>query len=226
VQQFPSATRKQSEQSLQKLGDLYKLQSNALNSLAYIWAGTRRWALAAAREAMVDKRLHSPEEAFLFELEEIKQLMTGEWNVSSLDEIRALTATRQKEQEALQHTVAPALLVGDEEAQATVPGLPVVAGKTKGPLRHWQSTHNLQHATPASGVIAASEYLDSGFALVLPLASAFVAESGTPCDPFAAAAHQWQRPVVVAMGQEFEGLADGAETVVDISAATVTVTQG
>jgi hypothetical protein len=111
-----SSGSKQGEQMLKKIDDLHKLQSSALHSLAYIWAGTRSWASAAAREAMVDKRLHNTDEVFLFELEEIKEMMTGEWNVSSRDEIRAATATRQAEDAAMRKEVAPDLLVGDNEA--------------------------------------------------------------------------------------------------------------
>ena len=47
---LPSSARKQGEQTIQKISELHKLQSSALHALAYIWAGTRSWALAAARK--------------------------------------------------------------------------------------------------------------------------------------------------------------------------------
>jgi pyruvate,water dikinase len=222
LEKVPAAARKQTEQSIDKIIEGHKLQSSALHALAYIWAGTRTWALAAAREAMVDKRLEATGEVFHFELEEIKQMMTGEWNISSRDEIRALLAQRQAEQIAIQQEIAPDILVGDQEAFATQSGLAGVAGKASGPLHHLETTTQ----TGEQGAIFATRSLDSGCVLALPVGAAFVAEAGTPCDPFVIAAHQWQRPVVVAFGKSYQQLADGAATVVDARQDAVTVTQG
>lgn len=222
LEKVPAAARKQTEQSIDKIIECHKLQSSALHALAYIWAGTRTWALAAAREAMVDKRLEKTDEVFHFELEEIKQMMTGEWNISSRDEIRALLAQRQTEHEAIQQEIAPDILVGDQEAFATQSGLPGVAGKARGPLHHLNTTIQADE----QGAILATRSLDSGCVLALPIGAAFVAESGTPCDPFVVAAHTWSRPVVVALGKNYHQLADGAATVVDAHQDAVTVTQG
>jgi pyruvate,water dikinase len=223
---LPSAARKQGEQAIKKIGELHKLQSQALHALAYIWAGTRTWALAAAREAMVDKRLHSADEVFFFELEEIKQMMTGEWNISSLDEIRAMTADRQVEQAAIQAEIAPDLLVGDEEAFSAYRGLPGVAGKATAPLSPYDEA-----APPAScGAIVATELLDSGFALLLPLATGFVAAAGMPYDPFVVAANAWQRPVAIGLGKACRELVDGEPVTLpvtlDVNKDGVAIRQG
>jgi len=217
---LPASARKQGEQAIQKIGELHKLQSDALHSLAYIWAGTRSWALAAAREAMVDKRLQSTDEVFLFELEEIKQMMTGEWNISSLDEIRAATAKRRLEQADLAQ-VAPDLLLDDAEAFATQDALPGVAGRAIGPLCRWDNAPEQD----GRNAIVATTLLDSGTTLALPLAAGFVAAAGSPCDPFVIAANLWQRPVVMSLGKSYCELRDGAPTTIDVNGATGTVSQ-
>ena len=58
-------TRKQGQPLIEKIRHLHHLQSHALHALAYVWAGTRRWALAAAQEAMVDERLRAPRRCVL-----------------------------------------------------------------------------------------------------------------------------------------------------------------
>lgn len=52
----------------------------AQDSLAKTLAATRRWCLAAAAEGREGDRIHEPDEVFRLELEEIKQMMTGEWH--------------------------------------------------------------------------------------------------------------------------------------------------
>lgn len=217
---LPSSARKQGEQAIQKIGKLHRLQSNALHGLAYIWAGTRSWALAAAHEAMTDKRLHGTDEVFLFELEEIKRMMTGEWNISSRDEIHATTDKRRLEQSNLDK-VAPDLLLDDAEAFITSVGLPGAAGKASGLLCRWDGAPE----GDGRNAIVATTLLDSGYALALPLAGGFVAAAGSLCDPFVLVANLWQRPVVVGLGQGYCELRDGAPTTVDVGRGTVTVSQ-
>lgn len=212
----PSA-RKEGMQLLERLRAMHTLQSRSLHALAYILAGTRRWALAAAQEAMSDQRLLSPDQIFFFELEEIKQMMTGEWNVSAQDEIRATLAQRQTEHAAHQARYPSDLLIGDQEAQPVRAGLPGAAGQAGGPLCRWAASHEngCHHA------ILGGEILDSGWALALPVADGFVAAQGSPLDPLVAAARVWQRPVVVGLGDTYRKLVDGAQTTLDGDNATV-----
>ncbi len=83
--------------------------------MAYIWAG-REWAKAAAHEAAHDGRLQEEDEVFFFQLEEIKQMMTGEWNVSDLSDIHATAAERKRQVEAWRELHTPPVLVGDRAA--------------------------------------------------------------------------------------------------------------
>ena len=152
-------------------------------------------------------------------------MMTGEWNISSLDEIRATTAQRRLEQSTLYTQIAPDILVDDHEGFATYHGLPGVEGKTTAPLCLWEAGTNGVERECCNAVVATT-LLDSGYALALPLAKGFVAAAGSPWDPFVVAAHAWQRPVVVGLGKVYRELSDGAPTVVDVNAETVTVSQG
>ncbi len=94
--------RQAAQQWLTCLARYLPLQSRALHAYAYVIAGTRRWALAAAHEAMSDKRLANEQVVFFYELEEIKQMMTGEWNISDLDRIRATAEARRSAWETWQ----------------------------------------------------------------------------------------------------------------------------
>ncbi len=57
--------------------------ARARDVLAHVLAASRLWCLAAAKEGMADNRLDSLDEIFLLELEEVKQMMTGEWHSRS-----------------------------------------------------------------------------------------------------------------------------------------------
>lgn len=221
LEALPAAQRKQGEQMMNKIRGLHRLQSRALHALAYVWAGTRAWALAAAREAMVDGRLTEVQEVFSFELEEIKEMMTGEWNISSLDEIHATCAQRRAEYAAWRTQDAPEILLDDVEGFATHHGLPGVTGHAAGPLRRWGETKK----NGCSGAILAAEVFDGGWALALPLAVGFVAKFGSPLDPFVAAARAWNHPVMVGLGTRYDGLVEGAHTILDIHPDSIRLEQ-
>ncbi len=57
-----------------------QLRETARVALAWVCTASRHWTLAVATEAQSDGRLHRREDVFLLELEELKQLMTGEWS--------------------------------------------------------------------------------------------------------------------------------------------------
>ncbi len=68
--------------------------AKARDALAYTLAAARHWAKAAADEGMSDGRIQAPDEIFMLEIEEIKQMMTGEWH--SRDHVEPLIAQRQQ----------------------------------------------------------------------------------------------------------------------------------
>ncbi len=54
--------------------------ANALDVLDHVLAAVRRWSLAAAEDALRSGLIDSIDEIFWLELEELKQVMTGEWH--------------------------------------------------------------------------------------------------------------------------------------------------
>jgi pyruvate,water dikinase len=208
---LPPQSRKQAEPMLRQVHELHTLQSRALHALAYVWAGARRWALAAAKEAMTDGRLQAVDEIFFFELEEIKQMMTGEWNISSLADIRATLSRRRAGYQADQQCQPAPLLIGNQEAQPVRRPVAGVGGQATGPLCRWAVTQQ----NGCHGAILGAQMLDSGWALALPLAGGFIAAEGSPLDPFVAAARTWHHPVVIGLGAHYHTLVEGAQTVVD-----------
>lgn len=107
--------RKEAQQLLQKAAPLRRLQSQALHAFAYILAGARRWALAAARDAMIDQRLLAADDVFFFEPEEMKEMMTGEWNISSRSEIQTTSKQRREDYERWQSAEAAELIIGESQ---------------------------------------------------------------------------------------------------------------
>ncbi len=67
--------------------------AKARDGLAHVLAATRHWAQAAAGEGLANGRIHSLDEIFMLEIEEIKQMMTGEWH--SRNHVEPLIAQRR-----------------------------------------------------------------------------------------------------------------------------------
>ncbi|MER2599556.1 MAG: hypothetical protein ABTQ73_08555 [Caldilineales bacterium] len=69
-------------------------------ALVMVMAAARLWALGAAQEAVQDGRLTAPDEVFLLQLEELKQMMTGELHDAA--QVQALVVERRAQQAAWQ----------------------------------------------------------------------------------------------------------------------------
>jgi len=210
-------SRKQAEHLRESMSRLTILQSQALHAFAYLLAGTRAWAQAAGKEAAADGRLRDPQDVFLFELEEIKQMMTGEWNITSTGEIRQRAEERRSSYAQWQNQRSPAAFFDDAPAWMERLGLPSVGGQITGPLRRQK---HLRPVLCQDAVIGARR-VDSGWTPTLPMAGAFVAAAGSPLDPIVAAARAWHVPAVVGLGAEYDHLLDGAQTVVDGASGVV-----
>jgi pyruvate,water dikinase len=212
-----NAERKIVERQLAQIRRLTMLQSQALYAFSYILAGTRIWALAAGQEATEDQRLRTADDSFFFELEELKRMMTGEWNVTNSEEIQATASQRRAVYDTWQR-VRPAELLFDEiEIAAIYKGLPGVVGQTTGPLRRQKG---LQPCL-CTGAVVGAQQLDGGWAPTLPVAGGLLAAAGTPLDPIVAAARIWHVPTVVALGGDYDNLVDGAQTRLDGASGAV-----
>jgi hypothetical protein len=96
--QLDARQRRQFEPVFDRLQQIVDLLPPSREALVTVMAVARHWALGAAQEAVNDGRLAAVEDVFLVELEELKQLMTGEW--SSPEQVRPLVERRRAEQAA------------------------------------------------------------------------------------------------------------------------------
>jgi len=90
--------RRQFEPAFSQLQQIVDLMPPSREALVTVMAVARHWALGAALEAVNDGRLPAVEDVFLLELEELKQVMTGEW--SSPEQVLPLVERRRAEQAA------------------------------------------------------------------------------------------------------------------------------
>lgn len=80
--------------------------NQARDTLAHVLAAARTWALAAAAEGLRDGRLDQADDIFWLELEEIKQMMTGEWH--SRGHVQPLITKRRAAHRPLEDATAAA----------------------------------------------------------------------------------------------------------------------
>jgi hypothetical protein len=113
--------RKTAQESIADVRAMLVLQSGATDALAWVLAGARRWAAGAAREANADKRILALDDVFLFELEELKQMMTNEWNISDSHIIQSKAENRKGQAALWRAAPAPDLFIGDSAAESLDP---------------------------------------------------------------------------------------------------------
>lgn len=92
--QLKSNQRKQFDAAAAQVEQLAALLPEVHGAMATVVAAARYWVSGVANEALVDGRLLSADEVFLLELEELKQMMTGEW--SNVDQVRPVVEARQR----------------------------------------------------------------------------------------------------------------------------------
>lgn len=188
-----SKARKEAQQLLERMGRLLELQSGSLHAFSYVLAGARRWALAAGDEAAADHRLTTPEEVFFYEIEEVKEMMTGEWNISDRSGIHATAAERRAALDTWRQCRAADLLWGERKAVIVGGDIPLSSGSSAGaPV----ALENL--ARPGTETILLCPTLESAAAAALPACTAVIALQGNPIDPLATCARALGRPAVVA----------------------------
>lgn len=90
--------RREFEPVFDQLQQIVGLMPASREALVTVMAAARHWALGAAQEAVHDGRLTAADDVFLLELEELKQIMTGEWHRP--DQVLSLLDARRAEQAA------------------------------------------------------------------------------------------------------------------------------
>jgi hypothetical protein len=92
--QLGGGQRKQFDAASGQVEQLVALLPKVHEAVVIVAAAARYWVSGAAGEALVDGRLETADEVFLLELEELKQLMTGEW--SNVEQVRPLVEARKQ----------------------------------------------------------------------------------------------------------------------------------
>lgn len=211
--------RKEAQQLAEQMRKLISLQSHGLHAFSFILAGTRRWALAAGHEAMTDHRITALEDIFYYELEEVKEMMTGEWNVSDRHGIHAAAAARRDALEHWQRIPPPALIWGERAAQLQTTGLAAAGGARTGTAVIVESGASLA----SDAAVLVCEEPESTLAALLPAVAAFVAVQGSPLDPLCACARSLGRPGVVATGNSFATISPSSRVTVDGNLGKATI---
>lgn len=86
--------RRQFAAAFERLQQLTEITAAAYKAAVVVIETARNWALGAAQEVVADGRLATVEDVFLLELEELKQVMTGEW--SSPELVRGVVEQRRR----------------------------------------------------------------------------------------------------------------------------------
>jgi hypothetical protein len=86
--------RRHFEPALADMQRLIELAVEGQRAAVTVVDTARSWALGAAQEVVADGRLAAVEDVFLLELEELKQIMTGEW--SSPEQVRPVVEARRR----------------------------------------------------------------------------------------------------------------------------------
>ena len=103
--------RRQFKALFEQLQRQAALLEDCRGTLVTVVDAARYWALGAAGEATADGRLASTDQVFLLELEELKQMMTGEW--SSPEQVRPIVLARGEQQAKWQAQQPPAEFQGE-----------------------------------------------------------------------------------------------------------------
>ena len=155
--------------------------AKARDALAYVLAAARHWAKAAAEEGMDDHRIHTPDEIYMLEIEEIKQMMTGEWH--SREHVAPLIAQRQQ---AYRQAVEP--------PPAASHPLGVAGGRAQGSL---QKPPAPDACRKPAGFIALAQNWDPTWWRVLLMAEGVIATDGDLLSWIASVARMGDLPALV-----------------------------
>jgi hypothetical protein len=157
---------RQFDELLARAREAMRAADVAWDGMVMLMAAAQRWAGAAAREALLAGLIARPDDVLFLELEELKQVATGEWHAGRSGEAQAEVARRM---------AAPAVLRADVCIGAPVE---VAPGARPGPFREYSPGC----APPPPGAVWVGESLDPG---CLPLWLDAAALLATGCDVWA-----------------------------------------
>lgn len=156
-------------QQIAQVQALFTAQAAAQEGVALVMAAARRWCLAAAQESRRNDRIDQDAHIFLLELEEIKQLMTGEWH----------------SREQVQRRLRPRL--AESQAPAALPapraGWACSGGSVQAPVHALASPAEI--ADLPAGAIALVPQIDCSWAPLYLRCGGIIVAGGDLCSPAA-----------------------------------------
>ncbi len=164
--QLAGGQLRQVEEAAGNLATAMRTADLAWESLTLVMAAAQYWAAAAAKETVAAGMIARLADVLYLELEELKQVATGEWHAGDKEEVQAAVARRMQEA-----AVAP--------EPAVVAPLVVSPGECDGPLYGgWPG-----EVLPPAGAVWMTEGADPGCAAFWPFAGCLITGGGDAWAP-------------------------------------------
>lgn len=178
--------------------ELYRSTDIAWDALTQVLAAAQRWSRAAAAEALAAGLIARPEDVLYLELEELKQVATGEWHRGRSAEVQAAIADRR---------------AARRDVQTSPVNAPAAAGSGRAQGPAYLAAPGTE--PPPPGAIWLGETADPGCAAFWLAAGAVVVAAADPWAPGVSAARALGVPVVIGAGHAVAAARPGARVTVD-----------
>lgn len=171
-------------EALQRAREIARATDMAWDGLVMVMAVAQRWLAAMTDEALAAQLIDRPEQVLYLELEELKQIATGEWHRGDAETVQAEVARRQ----TLHETVLSPCAGGQPQ--------PIGPGQAQGPaFAAAPPAHS-----PPPGAIWLAECTDPGCAPFWLAAAGVVCATEDPWAPGLLAARGLALPAVAGAG--------------------------
>lgn len=173
------------ERSLGQVHEMIVAADVAWDALAAVMAVAQHWAAAAAGEALAAGLIAAPEDVLYLELEELKQVATGEWHAGRSAAAQQAVGLRKAEAAEARAVEAPA--AGSPRPVVLYPGA------ESGPLYRVALA-----AEPPPGALWYAETIDPGWAPLWGDAAGLLCSAADPWAPGCIAARALGVPTTIA----------------------------
>lgn len=195
-----SGRRRQVEPALQRTRELCRAADVAWESVILVMAAAQAWLAAVAREAAGFGLIADASEARFLELEELKQVATGEWHGGRRETVRAEIERRRKRGASVTPPPLPDRL------------LPASAGLARGPAL---LLTDVAPSPPQPGAILVTRRADAGWTDHWLYAAGLAVAAPEPWSPGVLVARVLGLPAVTGAGALIAGAQAEAQIVVD-----------
>ncbi len=187
-------------ETLRRARDLARTADLAWDGLAIVMTVAQRWVQAAAVEALAAQLISQPEEVLYLELEELKQIATGEWHRGDADQVQAEVTQRQ----AMLAAVGAPTPIADRPT-------PIYPGQARGPAHFGKPAADL----PPPAAIWLAESADPGCAAFWIAAGGVVSAAVDPCAPGLLAARALALPAAAGAASLVSSARHGQQIALD-----------